>query len=183
MKRAPTTKTSVNLKHFVAWTRPTGRQLLCETVAVAVIFLVYHNLLANAPESQTVSDWLRTVSFVSFWLFLGVGIYIFYWLSRNFVSEIGDDLARLRSKRRAKNRWRPLEFSIENSLFRLCIAVVTMYYTIFLLRVVLPWTERAYQQPSLALLAALICPVFCVHVYAILLRLLLIRRSLLARYI
>ena len=179
MKRANSASASDHLKHFLIWVRPTAKQMLWYFLVGVALLFASQTLMISTPTSQPTNDLLQNSAFLGFWLIVGMGIYITFWLSRNFITEIGQDLALTRARQRSKNRWRPLEFSLENALFRLCIATTTACYAAFVVRSLVPWCNQLYGQKSTILaIAASLCLMASLHVFSILIKLLLLQTIL-----
>lgn len=159
-------KNQSKLMQIISWLTPTGIDIVWY-LSIAVLLLVVSNAdffrtFLFAPEGfdlresvltatddflqQFLGENARNIVVIVFWGMVGLIVYIFVWLSMNFSTELGNDLALTKYVHpRGVDMHSPLRDFISKSIFRLSVGLVLIFYTVILVSVLLPLSAGYFE--------------------------------------
>lgn len=197
-------------KQLLLWLLPTGGELFVYiyasilTIALSNFGFISKRFLFLPDDFRLSAAILRafnvilekilgvslTATFTTaiFWAVVGLLIYAFIWVGRNFSSELSNSLAATNfiypSKTDPKKELRSF---VSRGLFQVAVACVLIFYTITFITALLPYWALNYQliiadwprgTPIWNGLVSLVSQVIACHGFTILLRLLFLRKRL-----
>ena len=140
------------------------------------------NLLAGLVGPQAAATLITAI----FWGAIGMGVYVFIWLFKNFSTELSNDLSISRYIHpRGSDTYLPLKSLFLRLVFQFFIGFLAFLYISATIKIILPLITSKYQavagnwtDPKLTIEAtsALIMEILVLHVFTILLRLLLLKK-------
>lgn len=128
-----------------------------------------------------------SISLAIFWGLVGLSVNVLWWLGSNFSTELNNDLVFSKYVHpRDTNPTSQLREFITKTVFRTSVAFILIFYANYFLSYILPNLSYNYQtifsrwsdkKNILALLITIAIQVFCLHIFTILTRFVLLKKQ------